>query len=226
MCGWPATSSLFSVLWLHINAKQSQSSKTVVEPAPNSYRIPLMQDSSKEIVLEILALRKPKTLLDAPSGNGWLQKQLSYEAEIDGVDLFETNILGYRSMFNFDLDQGIPLTGLPKYDAVVCCEGLEHFGNPLLFLESAKKRLSDKGFLIITTPNIWYPAARLQFLFRGFFPGFPCLTGRIVRGTHMHIMPWSFPQLYLYLVLAGFTDIELHQEALSQPKHFWEQTVT
>lgn len=26
----------------------------------------------------------------------------------------------------------------------------------------------------------------------------------------MHIMPWSWPQLYLYFSLAGFTDITLH----------------
>lgn len=39
----------------------------------------------------------------------------------------------------------------------------------------------------------------------------------------MHIMPWTFPQLYLYLKLAGFTEIRLHQEALSRAKHFWER---
>lgn len=26
----------------------------------------------------------------------------------------------------------------------------------------------------------------------------------------MHIMPWSWPQLYLHFKLAGFTDIRLH----------------
>ncbi len=79
------------------------------------------------------------------------------------------------------------------------------------------------GLLIVTTPNIWYPAARLQYLMRGFFPSFPCLIGKIARGSHMHIMPWSFPHLYLYLKLAGFTDIQLHEEELSRPKHFWER---
>jgi SAM-dependent methyltransferase len=183
-----------------------------------------MQESSKKATVQILAQVAPKTILDAPSGNGWLRQKLSYEATVDGIDLFETSIAGYRSVFNLDLDHGIP-DDLPKYEAVVCCEGLEHFGNPLLFLESAKARLEGPGLLVITTPNIWYPAARLQFLMRGFFPGFPCLAGRIVRGSHMHIMPWSFPHLYLYLKLAGFENIELHEEPFSRPKHFWERLV-
>lgn len=181
-----------------------------------------MQDSSKAVVLKILAQQAPKTILDAPSGDGWLSKRLPYPAVIDGIDLFETTLEGYRTVFNFDLDHGLPGT-LPQYDAVVCCEGLEHFGNPLLFLESSKARLGAGGLIIVTTPNIWYPAARLQYLVRGFFPSFPCLIGKIARGSHMHIMPWSFPQLYLYLKLAGFTDIRLHEEELSQPKHFWER---
>jgi SAM-dependent methyltransferase len=181
-----------------------------------------MQETSKAVVLQILGQSTPKTILDAPSGDGWLAKRIPYEATIDGIDLFETVIAGYRSVFNLDLDRGIP-EELPKYDAVVCCEGLEHFGNPLLFLDSARKRLEKSGLLIITTPNIWYPAARLQFFIRGFFPSFPCLVGKILRGSHMHIMPWSFPQLYLYLKLAGFEKVEIHQEPLSRAKHFWEK---
>lgn len=38
----------------------------------------------------------------------------------------------------------------------------------------------------------------------------------------MHIMPWSWPQLHLYLKLANFEDIELRRQDLSRPKHFWE----
>ena len=38
----------------------------------------------------------------------------------------------------------------------------------------------------------------------------------------MHIMPWSFPQLYLFLQLAGFTDIKLHDVREKKPKHIYE----
>jgi SAM-dependent methyltransferase len=189
-----------------------------------------MQDSSKRVVHRLLTDHfkafpcETPQLLDAPYGDGWLKTGLTFDAAVDGIDLYTTSQDGYRVVFKADLDAGIP-SHLSSYAAILCCEGLEHFGNPLLFLETAHQHLEKDGLLVITTPNIWYPAARLQYLIRGFFPSFPCLAGKIIRGSHMHIMPWSFPQLYLYLKLAGFTDIALHEEPLSKAKHFWEKIV-
>jgi len=184
-----------------------------------------MQESSKQVVLEILNRTKPKEILDAPSGNGWLGERLGYDAVVDGVDLFETKHPNYRNHLVHDLDFGLP-DHLPKYDAVISCEGIEHFGNPDLFFKSAKERLKPGGIVMITTPSVWYPEARLQYWLRGFFPGFPCLVGRIKRGTHMHIMPWSYPHLYLYLKLNDFKEIELHEEPLSRPKYWYEKVLS
>ena len=39
----------------------------------------------------------------------------------------------------------------------------------------------------------------------------------------MHIMPWSFPQLYLFLRLKGFEDIRLHDVAEKKPKRTYER---
>jgi len=89
-------------------------------------------------------------------------------------------------------------------------------------MTDAHELLEENGLFVVTTPNIWNSASKIQFLTRGFFPGFPCLAGKIQRGTHMHITPWSFAHLYLYLTLAGFRDIQLHEEELSKAKHFWE----
>ena len=102
-------------------------------------------------------------------------------------------------------------------------EGIEHFGNPDLFFKTAHKRLVPGGQLIVTTPNVWFPEARLQFLLRGFFPSFPCLVGRIERGSHMHIMPWSFAHLYLFLRLNGFEKITLHDIDEPKPKRLYER---
>lgn len=181
-----------------------------------------MQDSSKEVVVALLNKLKPHSLLDVPSGNGWLRARLPESVVMDGIDLYADPMAGYRTIHKGDLDKGIA-TALPVFDVVVSCEGIEHFGNPLLFLETAREHLPVGGTLIVTTPNIWYPAARLQFLMRGFFPSFPSLAGKIVRGSHMHIMPWSFSQLYLYLKLSGYDEIELHEEPLSRPGHWWER---
>ena len=111
--------------------------------------------------------------------------------------------------YSRDLDLGLP-SELPTYDMIVSCEGIEHFSNPGLFLSSALRHLKPNGIFVVTTPNTWHPTARLKYFTRGTFPGFPVLAGRIKRGTHMHIMPWSWPQLYLHLSLAGFTGITLH----------------
>ena len=39
----------------------------------------------------------------------------------------------------------------------------------------------------------------------------------------MHIMPWSFPSLWLYLKLAGFSSIKLASLNEPKPKHFIEK---
>lgn len=183
-----------------------------------------MQETSKIVTAGIINSRRPKTILDAPCGRGWLPEKLAYDACVDGIDLYEVPRGRYRDVLKHDLNLGLP-SELPTYDCLVCCEGIEHIGNPFLFFKTAMGHLNPKGFMLITTPNIWYPAARLKFLMRGFFPGFPCLAGKILEGTHMHIMPWSFPKLYLYLRLNRFKNITLHLEPLSRPKHLLERFV-
>ena len=174
------------------------------------------------VVAAILTSRPVASVLDAPSGTGWLRDRLDRSIALDGIDLYDGQPDGYRNFRGADLDRGLP-DDLPTYDAVVSCEGLEHIGNPELFLRSAASRLNPGGTLIITTPNTWHPAARLQYLTRGFFPGFPSLAGRIEKGTHMHITPWTFPHLYLYFSLAGFKDITLHDVDEPKPRRAFEK---
>jgi len=180
---------------------------------------------NRPVVVKILNELKPSSILDAPSGNGWLKKNLDYQPEFAGLDLFEEKPEGYKEFAQADLDYGLP-DSLGKYEAFVTCEGLEHLGNPLLLIEHASRHLVEGGLIIITTPNTWYPAARLKFMLRGFFPSFPCIVGKIERGTHMHIMPWSFPHLFLYLKLAGFSDVQLHEVQEKKPRRFYERLLS
>ena len=177
---------------------------------------------NRPVVTDILNELRPLRILDAPSGDGWLLKDLQYQPEVTGVDLFENAPQGYEDFAQADLDYGLP-EHLGKYDAFVSCEGIEHVGNPLMLLEHAATHLVDGGLLVITTPNTWFPAARLKYLTAGFFPSFPCLVGQIKRGTHMHITPWSYAHLYLYMKLAGFSDIQLHDVDEPKPKHAYEK---
>lgn len=40
------------------------------------------------VVVAILNQLHPATILDAPSGSGWLKGLLSFDAKLDGLDLF------------------------------------------------------------------------------------------------------------------------------------------
>ena len=183
-----------------------------ISPRPKPYQ---------PVVAQIVNRARPRSILDAPSGSGWLRAELAYEADVDGIDFFAAEPPGYRTFLSGDLEQGVPRE-LPAYECVVSCEGLEHLASPATFLASARGHLAAPGLLILTTPNVWFPDARLQYLLRGFFPGFPSLAGRIERGTHMHVTPWSFPQLYLILWLQGFRDIRLHDVPERKPRHLYE----
>ncbi len=202
------------------------------DPSSDIIRI-LMQNSSKTVLAAYLAGKPIQTALDAPSGDGWLLKALNSSAQVDGIDLYEGGGAGYRHFWKHDLDRGLPAE-CSMYDAVLLCEGLEHVGNPLLLLRDAHAHLNPGGLMVVTTPSVWYPQARLQYLYKGFFPSFPPLAGQVVPGTHMHITPWNFPQLWTYLKLAGFEKIEmlpepeltgkhLHERLMAWPERWWCQ---
>ncbi|MBF0611723.1 MAG: class I SAM-dependent methyltransferase [Magnetococcales bacterium] len=173
------------------------------------------------VVIQLLQQLKPQSVLDAPSGGGWLGSAVMDSCQVDGIDLYAQTNSFYRTLVARDLNEGIP-EEFPRYDCIVCCEGIEHLYAPAAFLQSAREHLQPGGLLIITTPNVWYPAARLQYFLRGFFPSFPNLVGKIEPGSHMHVTPWTFPQLYLILRLLGFSNITLHPMEQEKPKHVYE----
>lgn len=181
-----------------------------------------MQESSKQAVIDYLKGRQYESVLDVPSGNGWLQSALGQQTPVDGIDLYVAEQEGYRRFWTHDLDTGLPVD-CRDYDLICCCEGLEHVGSPLLLLRQFHGALRTGGTLIVTTPNVWFPQARLQYLFRGFFPSFPPLPGKVRPGTHMHITPWSYPQLYVFFRLAGFPAPEIVAEPLFRSTHVHER---
>ena len=181
-----------------------------------------MQDSSKEALLAHLKDRKFQNVLDAPSGGGWLPKALGADVAVDGIDLYVDEAPGYRKFWKFDLDEGLP-EDCSDYDLICCCEGLEHVGSPLFLLRHFHRSLKPDGKLIITTPNVWYPQARIQYLFRGFFPHSP-LAWKVNR-EHTCTSPRGHIRSSTFLKLAGFRPPVIISEPLSSPKHFHERII-
>ncbi len=180
-----------------------------------------MQVSSKRRLIEFLEGQPFGSVLDAPSDGGLLPEALGDDVLVDSIDLYVSDAAGYRTLWQHDLDEGLPAE-CGGYDLVCCCESLEHVGGPLLLLRHFHRSLNDGGMLIVTTPNVWYPQARLQFMLRGFFLSFPSLAGKVRPGTHTHITPWSWPQLYVFLKRAGFSTPAIIEELMSKPRHWYE----
>src|SRR5438046_1656847 len=106
----------------------------------------------RPIVREIARAAKPRTILDLPSGEGWLAREVNGASiAIDGIDLYEGQPKGYRHFLAAYLETGVP-ESLGCYDLIVSCEGIEHIANPGLFFKSAKRHLNANGMLVVTTP--------------------------------------------------------------------------
>jgi SAM-dependent methyltransferase len=183
-----------------------------------------VQTSSKVALVGYLRTLSFHTLLDAPSGNGWLAQELAGSVEIDGVDLYMERRQPYRRFWRWDLNQGLP-PECGGFDVACCCEGLSYLGNPLLLLQHLFGCLKPGGRVIVSTPNTGYPDARLRQLVRGLDYSFPRLPEGLVPGQPLHISPWTYPYLYIYLTLAGFRRPLLIPEPLNRAKHAYEWVV-
>lgn len=76
------------------------------------------------IVGELARTIRPRTILDLPSGQGWLRAQIAMPGvAIDGIDLYEGRPAGYRNFLQRDLEEGVPAE-LGSYDMIVSCEGI------------------------------------------------------------------------------------------------------
>ncbi|HYG42059.1 MAG TPA: methyltransferase domain-containing protein [Bordetella sp.] len=180
------------------------------------------------VVLSILRQHGARVVLDMPCGSGWLGQamaagQLDLDA-LDGLGLWEfpAASLPYRQVREHDLDT--PLAGTGGYDAIVCGEAIHLLRNPGLMLHGAFQALRPGGKLIITTPNTWRSGSRMRYLLRGFHHGFAPMV-RKQRGDYVTYVPWSFPQLHLFLAHEGYTDIAMHDIDEPKPKHFTEHLV-
>jgi glycosyltransferase involved in cell wall biosynthesis len=123
-------------------------------------------DSSHGIILDWMAARTPRRILDLGCDDGRFSAR--YRAgghEVVGVDLHEHPEVHDRvdDFVKADLDEGLPPTVGEDFDVVVAGDIFEHLRDPGRLLREIRHVLDHNGSVITSVPNVahWYP--RLRF---------------------------------------------------------------
>ena len=126
------------------------------------------------------------SVLDIGCGTGaWLERLASMEfSNLHGIDLdirqFATD---KATVTQANLDTNELNLGNKKFGLISSIEVLEHLENPGFFFYNLAKNLDDKGFILITTPDIHSVLCRFKFFLTGKLKQFDS------KGDQTHIYP-------------------------------------
>lgn len=144
--------------------------------------------------LDLIQFCNPKTVLDCGCGDGFVSeniKKLLPKTKVFGVDISTKagekvrakNIIFKKA----NLSEKIPFPDR-HFDLVFAGEIIEHLENPDQFLKEVNRVLKNKGYLVISTPNLatWYNRVLLLFGVQPIFtetstkinPGKPKIFGK------------------------------------------------
>ena len=163
-------------------------------------------------VLDCMKVLERGAVLDAPSGQGALSKDL----EKLGFEVFPGDIerknIQYRNgrCIQLDLNKPLPLKD-GTFDYVTCVAGIEHLENPHHLIKEFSRLIKRKGSLVITTPNVMAIKSRLKFLFYSYFDFFeyfgplpPEVKHKLKDFDFQHINPISYAEMKFILEKYGF----------------------
>jgi len=118
----------------------------------------------KFIQSAIINLNKPGAkVLDVGCGNGNNSRQLaSLGFEVLGIDISnstinEANRLNTYANLKFECIAAEKLSIVNKFDAIICCEVVEHIHQPAPVIQTLTNLLKKDGVLIVTVPNGYGP---------------------------------------------------------------------
>lgn len=103
-------------------------------------------------------IQKTDKILEVGCGLGYLTYSLKRAGfDITGIDISQKAIeLAIKTYGNFyrcaDINE-MAKNDHERYDVIILTEVIEHISNPVIFIESLKKLLTQKGKIILTTPN-------------------------------------------------------------------------
>lgn len=122
---------------------------------------------NQAIIDEILG--ENKTILDVGCGGGIMAQILRRKGHIiDGITISPKEAaaakLYCRSVFVFNLENGLPTEISDKYDYVICSHVLEHICYPHLLLAGVKKHLKPDGLFLVALPNLMHYRSRWELV--------------------------------------------------------------
>lgn len=143
-------------------------------------------------VMQLEGLSGESPILDIACGTGaWLKRlhEAGYR-ELWGIDRDAENFAAadIAHFIASDLDRADPI-GVPKskFVLVTMIEIIEHLANPERLIRLAAQALAPRGWLLITTPNIYSLRARMRFLLNARLPGFEQQAPRVpFEPDHIH----------------------------------------
>lgn len=135
-------------------------------PTPEEYAFKEGDGSSHALLLEMLAGRNGKRILDLGCSGGLLaEKLVAGGHHVTGVDVVE--VPGVRDRVSrfvqSDLGRGLSALDGEVYDVVILADVLEHLPNPMETLAGVRSLLAPGGQVLISIPNFahWYPRVRV-----------------------------------------------------------------
>ncbi|OQA35715.1 MAG: bifunctional 3-demethylubiquinone-9 3-methyltransferase/ 2-octaprenyl-6-hydroxy phenol methylase [Parcubacteria group bacterium ADurb.Bin326] len=163
--------------------------------------------------------------LDVGCWTGNLGKKLikMKKCSVDGVDfvfavLVKARKNGYGKTYCMNLNSNPNEINKikSKYDCIICADVLEHLINPGLVLSLLKKKLNNKGILVISVPNIAFLKQRME-IFEGKFDYNP--KGGIMDETHLRF--FTAKSLRVLCERSGFDIKSFYGYSLVKNKFFF-----
>jgi SAM-dependent methyltransferase len=165
-----------------------------------------------ERVVECIERLKRGVVLDAPSGQGALLKDLeNLGFKVFSGDIERENIIYQNGRcIQLDLNASLPFKdGI--FDYAFCVEGIEHIENPHVLIKEFARVVKEGGYIIISTPNVMTIKSRLRFLFYSYLDYFRYFgpppseeKHKIKEYEHQHLNPVFYGEMKFIFEKYGF----------------------
>lgn len=144
---------------------------------------------------KILRNFRPRSILDAGCGRGWMLEAMSIffpDCISHGIEPSERDSkiarsLGYN-IITGKVDQSLKIC--TKYDLIYSTNVIEHTINPKEFLESLSFALSEHGIIIIICPDSTTPSAEMMFSDQN-YSFTPSNLNEIIESIGMRLISWN-----------------------------------